>query len=91
MATAAISSGTRARKLPNTKASTTRAPKAPARVSTRTPVPAGSSAAAVRSTSRPVTWTVVPAGRARRSPSASVRARAGSPPWGPWYGPQTSP
>ena len=62
MATAAISSGTRARNEPNTKASTSRAPMAPTSVSTSTPVPAGSSAAAVRSASRPVTWT----GRAGR-------------------------
>jgi hypothetical protein len=91
MATAAISSGTRARKEPNTKASTTRAPRPPARVSTSTPVPAGSVAAAVRSASRPVTWTSVPAGRARRSPSPSASAMAGSPPSGPWKGPETSP
>ena len=45
MATAAISSGTRARNEPNTKASTHSAPTAPTRVSTSTPVSAGSSAA----------------------------------------------
>ena len=91
MATAAISSGTRARNEPNTKASTSRAPRNPARVSTSTPVPAGSSAAVARSWSRPVTRTVVPGGRAVRRPAATVSPRAGSPPSGPWKGPQTRP
>src|SRR6266542_5471380 len=76
--TAAISSGMKASSEPNTNASTASAPTPPSSVSARTLLPWPPPSLLVASSSRPVTWTVAPAGRPRCSARATVGPRSGA-------------
>src|SRR6266536_2843975 len=76
--TAAISSGMKASREPNTNASTASAPTPPSSVSARTLVSWPPPLPLLASSSRPVTWTVAPAGRLRCSACATLGPRSGA-------------